>query len=833
MRRQRTEGSAMRYLEAFFQDVRYAIRALLRTPIFSLTALAALAIGIGANTAIFSVVDTVLLKPLPYPDADRIVFFFVSTPSGPSYGGSATKFNALRRQAELFEDIAAAEYQGAALNLTGGAYSEQVRSIRVSADYFHLFGVPFVHGRGFVADEDRPGGDRVAILSYRLWQRHFGGAANTVGKTISLGGMPYTVVGIADATFATELNSPPDIWLPFQISAASTDHSHYFTVMARLKFGVTLDAANSQLQLATAEFARRFPNIMGPRDRFAALPLQDGIVTDVRLSLLVLAGAVSFVLLIACANVANLLLARAAGRRHEIAVRAAIGAGRGRIIRQLLTESILLSFIGGVLGLGLGHTGVRLLLAVNPGNIPRIGGDSSSIVMDWRLLVFTGTVSLITGILFGLIPALQMSGENLSSALKAATQRFGGSYRQNKAQALLVIGETALALVLLIGTALMIRTFFALRTVDLGFDPQNILTMRMSLAGTRFKTTSDVNQLVREGLRRLEATSGIVSAGASYSLPPGGAFGIPFSIVGKAPANGRYDGRGWIAASPSYFEVFKIPILRGRAFNKGDDAGTEPVAIISDAMARRFWSKGNPLGERIIIGRGYGPEFEEPTRTIVGVVGDVHDFGIKGSPGPIVYVPMAQITDGVTLLTTQISSLAWVARTRVAPHSFRSPMEHELRRASGGLPVANIRSMKEIVSHSTANADFTTTLVAIFGCSALLLAAIGIYGVMAYTVRQRTQEFGIRMALGADSSNIRNMIVVQGMRLASIGIAIGIFAALGLTRAIDSFLYGVNPQDPVIFIGVPAFLGIVALISVLVPACRATQTDPITALRCE
>lgn len=821
----------MRYIEALIQDVRYAIRTLRKTPIFSLTVLAALAIGIGANTAIFSVVDTVLLKPLPYPDASRIVYFFVTTPGGKSYGGSASKFNALRNQDALFDDISAAEYQGAILNLTGIGFPEQVKSIRVSANYFHLLGVPFVSGRGFTAQEDSPGGNHVAILSYRLWRSHFKGDPAIVGKAVSLGGLSYTVVGIAGASFVTELNSPPDIWLPFQISPSSTDHAHYFTIMARLKPGVTLDTANARLQSTTSEFARRFPNIVGPRDRFTAQSLQDGTVSDVRLSLMIFAGAVSFVLLIACANVANLLLARAAGRHHEIAVRSAIGAGRGRLIRQLLTESLLLSFIGGALGLALGHTGIRLLLSMNPGDIPRISGDSASIVMDWRLLLFTATVSLLTGILFGVIPALQASRVNLSSVIRAANQRFGSG--RNKTQAFLIIGETALALVLLVGAALMMRTFFALRTVELGLDPQNVLTMRMSLAGTRFKTTADVNQLIAEGIRRMEGTSGIVSAAASYNLPIGGVFGIPFTIVGQPPVSSGYHGRGWRAASPHYFEVFKIPVLRGRTFNEGDRTGSEPVAIVSAAMVRRFWPNGNPIGERIVVGHGYGPEFEEPARTIVGVVGDVHDFGFKETPGPVVYVPMSQVPDGVTSLATRVSSLLWAARTTTAPYSFRVPIETELKLASSGLPVANIHSIKDIVSRSTAQTDFTTTLVSIFGCSALLLAAIGIYGVMAYSVRQRTREFGIRMALGADRTRIRDMIVARGMGLAAIGIMIGILASFALTRFMESFLYGVKPQDPLAFIGVAIFLAIVQCIAVLVPATRATRTDPMAALRSE
>jgi len=554
------------HVEAFLHDIRYTLRALRKTPAFAATALAALALGVGANTAIFSVVNTVLLRPLAYPDADRIVLFFQTTPAGPNYGASATKFNLLRRQTTAFQDVSAYEYRGAGLNLTGGANPEQIHGIRVSADYFRLFGAPFALGRAFTAEEDRPNAAHVAILSYGLWQCRFAADPQMAGKTISLSGVPYTVVGIAGPTFNTELDTPPDIWLPFQIDPASRDHAQYFNVVARLRPGVALGIANARLQFAADEFRRIFPNIMGPRDGFAIQQFQDAIVSDVRPSLLVLAAAVGFVLLIACANVANLLLVRATGRRREIAVRAAIGALRGRIVRQLLTESLALSVLGGALGLALGLGGVRALLAVDPGDLPRIGEHGAAIAMDWRVVAFTAFLSLATGVLFGLIPALDVSRADLTAALKAGGGRSGASPYQKKTRALLVASEVALALVLLIGAALLIRTFAALSAVDPGFDRRN-------LAGSRIRTTSDVNQLVADAVHRIEALPAVARAGASYSLPLEGAFGIPYNIVGRPSTGARYDGRGWMAVSTA---ISMYPKSRYCAGAPSPIATTEP-----------------------------------------------------------------------------------------------------------------------------------------------------------------------------------------------------------------------------------------------------------------
>ena len=819
-------------MQTFFQDVRYALRQLRKAPGFTLVAVLTLAVGIGANTAIFSVVNAVLLKPLTYPDPDRIVQFLLTSPQGSGPVASATTFNIWREQSNVFENVSAYDFQGPGLNLTGGTYPEQVKGIHVTADYFRLFGAQTAMGRTFSDNEDRPHGAHVVVLSYGLWQRRYGGDPNIVGKTISLGDETYEVIGVLSRDFVTD--PPPDLWLPFQFDPNSNDQAHYFLSAARLRPGVTVQQANAQLKLSADEFRRKYPGTMEPQEGFAVQPMRDAMVQVVRSSLWVLIIAVGFVLLIACANVANLLLIRATGRKREIAVRAALGAGRARIIRQLLTESVLLSLMGGILGFVLGFIGVRALLSLSPGDIPRIGENGAAVGIDWRVLVFTAVVSVLTGVLFGLIPAFNISRREVVSALKENTVRSGGSLRQNKTRSVLVVSETALALVLLIGAGLLIRTFIALRGVDPGFDAKNVLTMRMSLTGPRFEKAAGVAQLSRDGVEKLNALPGVEDSAATCCVPLQGGFGLPFSIVGRSANDSTsHGGGGWLTISPDYFRVFKIPLLRGRFFTDQDSGGTAGVAIINETMARRFWPKGDPLIDHILIGHGVGPEFDEPPRQIVGIVGDVRESSLGEDPGPMMYIPNAQVTDGVTALNARIAPVAWVVRTKVAPNSLRDAISNALRDASGGLPVANVHPMDEVVVRSTARADFNMLLLTIFAGSALLLAGIGLYGLMAYSVQQRTQEIGIRMALGAERATVRSMVVLQGLRLAVIGALIGLIAAFGLARLLASFLFRTKTWDPLSFTIVPAFLIAIALLAVWVPAQRAVRVNPVNALRYE
>ncbi len=820
-------------MDNFLRDLKHALRMFVQSPAFALAAVAALTLGIGVNTAIFSVVNAVLLRPMPFPDPDRMVFFMSTSPQGSGPAASPAKFQHFREQSDVTDTVAA--FNQGVINYTDGSFPEQFRSGRVSSEFFKLFGAQTILGRTFTAEEDRPGGDRVVILSNGLWATRFNSDPAIVGKPISLGGVPYTIVGVlGEFHFEDFGGQPPQLWTPFQLDPTTRDQGHYFQSAGRVKAGVTLEQAQAKLQLSAKEYTTKFPNALGPNGGFNVEPIGQVLVRNVRQSLFVLAGAVGFVLLIACANVANLLLVRATGRKREVAIRAALGGSRGRIIAQVLTESLVLSIFGGVLGLALGTLGIRALLSVNTAGLPRVGQDGALVGMDWRVVAFTLGVSLATGLLFGLIPALQSSKTDLTSTLKETGGRSGTGFRQNKTRAVLVVTEVALALTLLIGSALLIRSAVALSQVNPGFDPSNVLTMRMSLAGPRYQASANVDQVVREGVDRLKLLPGVVAAAGTCCVPLQGGYGLPFIISGRPLTDGPFHGGGqWINVSPGYFDVFKIPVKKGRAFNDRDDSVAQAVVIINEAMATQFWKDKDPLNERITIGKGVMREFaSEQERIIIGVVGDTRDGGLNRQPGPAMYIPQAQVPDLANALNLGIAPMGWVVRTAGDPYLSSTAIQEALRQSTG-LPVSQVRSMLEVVSISMSRQRFNMWLMSIFGASALLLAAIGIYGLMAYTVEQRTQEVGIRLALGAETSAVRRMVVVQGMRLAFVGVAVGLAASFGLARLMTTFLYQVTATDPLVFTGVPIVLSLVALVAVWLPARRASRIDPIVALRYE
>ena len=801
-------------------DVGHAVRMLRNAPGFTIAVVAALALGIGANTAIFSVVNTVLLKPLTYPDADRMADFLVRSSGLANNLHCIPEFHFFERQTNLFKEVVAYDNAGPGFNLTGGR-PEQAHGIHVTEGYFRVYGAPVALGRTFTPQEDSPHGGKEVVLSYGLWQRRFGGDQGIVGKSLSVGNEPYTVVGVIGKDFVADPQA--DLWLPFQFDPVSRDMNVFFEVTGLLRPGVTVAQVNAELRAASPEYHREFPNTDW-RPYFTVGPLRDSIIGDARSSLLMMLGAVGLVLLISCANVANLLLVRATVRKREFAIRSALGAGRARIMRQLLTESVLLSLSGGISGMALGILGIRALLAVSPAGLPRIGEDGSAIGMDWRVLGFTLGVSLVTGILFGLFPAFSTSRSDLNSTLKESSNRSGTGFRQGKARSLLVISEVSLALVLLIGAALLIRTFIALHDVGPGFDAHNVLTMEMSLNGQRYQSTAGMAQLLRDGRERLNAIPGVELSAAGFWRPIDVEDGTAFQIVGRPTPKGCC-GSQWMSISPGYLSLFKIPLLRGRDFTENDNANAPNVDLINEAWARKYWPNEDPIGKQIRHG--------ERVETIIGIVTDFHYSGLAQPASPMIIAPIAQVTDDYNAAYANIQPLFWLVRTHGDPHVAIPAVSEQLRIASRGFPVAHIRTMQEVMGRSTARENFNMLLLTVFGAVALLLAAIGIYGLMSYSVAQRAHEMGIRMALGADRTTIRKLVVWQGMRLAIVGVVTGVAASFGLTRLLSTFLFGVKPWDPAVFVSAPLILAATALLAVWLPAVRASKVDPMQALRTE
>jgi putative ABC transport system permease protein len=821
-------------LHTLLRDVKHALRMFVSSPAFALAAVAALTLGIAVNTAIFSVVNAVLLRPLPFPQADRVVFFMSTGPNGPGFpAASPAKFAHFQQQTQVTE--LASAFTNFLVNYTDGSFPEQLRAGRVSADFFRLFGAQTMMGRTFSTEEDRPRGDKVAIVSRTFWEDRLQGDPQIVGKAISLGGVPHTVIGVLNEfEFGDMFNQPVQVWVPFQLDPDSADHGHYFQSAGRLKNGVTIEQAQARLQASAADFQARFKGALGPQGGFSVERVGEVLVRNVRQSLFVLVGAVGFVLLIACANVANLLLVRATGRKREIAIRAALGGSRGRIISQVMTESLVLAVIGGALGLLVGVLAIRAMLSINTAGLPRIGQDGVLVGVDWRVLGFTTVLSLATGLIFGLIPAIQSSKSDLTTTLKETGGRSGTGFRQNKTRSILVVTEVALALTLLIGSALLIRSAIALGRVEPGFDAGNVLTMRMSVTGPQFDSSQSVDLMIRNGSERLRAVPGVLNAAATCCVPLQGGYGLPFVIAGRPLTDGPFHGGGgWINITPGYFDVFKIPIKQGRDFTERDDSVGPPVVIINEAFANQFFKDQDPLAQRLIIGRGVMREFAtEGERQIIGVVGDTRDGGLQQRPQPAMYIPQAQVPDAANALNLGLAPIGWVVRTQGDPYALSESIQEALRQSTG-LPVSQVRSMAEIVVRSTSRQRFNMWLMAIFGASALLLAAIGIYGLMAYSVEQRTQEIGIRLSLGADGGAVRRMVIVQGMRLALVGVALGLAASWGLARFMGSFLFEIEARDPLVFVGVPVLLTIVAFLAVFLPAMRASKVDPIVALRYE
>ena len=822
-------------------DVRLAVRLLAKAPSFSLVVLATLVLGIGANTAIFSVANAVLFRPLAVPDEQRLVRITTSYAASSKPIATLPHFNVLREQSAVFDELAAHRLDF--LNLASTVESEQIPVARVTASFFRAFAARVAYGRAFGDGDDRPHAGHVVVLSNSIWVRRFGGDPRVVGRQLTLGSDPYTIVGVLPPFDPEQFDQLPDAWIPFQIDPDTQDLGGEFCVITgQLKAGITIDAARAQLANASDAYRRLHPGRAVPRSEFLVLPIRDAIVGNVRPAMMALIAAVTVVLLIACANIANLLLMRATLRQREMAIRTAIGASRGRLFQQLLTESLVLSLVGGALGLLVGVASVRALLAVYPESnpfvlanagvtIPRIGTHGTGIAIDWHLLLFTVVASLGSGLAFGILPALHAARSDVSATLKQEGAQVTTARSLARARDALVVAQLAIALMLGIGAALLVRTSIALNAVDPGFDPHHVLTLRMSVSNTPFERRSGIDHLTRQGTAQLRTLPNVVAASTTCCVPFETVWQLPFTMVSSNSAH-RGGLVGWTFVSPGYFEVLHIPIVRGRDFDEHDDGAEAGVVIINQAMAERYWPSSDPLGDSILVGRGVRPDYEvDPIRRVIGIVGNVRDANLTRNPRAAMYVPVAQVPDGVTALNVRLLPLTWIVRTRGEPYAAQTPIDAELRRVSGGVPMARVRSMDDVLSETTARSRFGMWLMTSFGVVATLLSAIGIYGLLAYSVQQRVPEIGIRVSLGADPWRVGGMILLQGMRLALAGITLGTLAAWNLAHLLASFLFGVAHRDPLVFALVPALLATVALAATAVPMIRAARIEPSEALR--
>jgi len=797
------------------QDLRFGIRMLLRRPGFAAVAVITLALGIGANTMIFSVVNAVLLNPLPFPDSARLVRI------GESHSKNKANFTYasfldLGNETESLENIAAARFWSD--NITDGGEPEQVSIMLVSANFFPALGVPPQLGRTFLPEDDTQGRDNVVVLSNGLWQRRYGGDPNLIGKTIKIGGRERTVVGVMPASFRSNVifSGQYDLWAPLVAGGLLHDNrrSHLLAVIARLKPRATIARAEGELNAVAAGIEQRNPGVDDPGLAVTVVGLQERLVAPMRPALIVLLCAVGCVLLIACANVANLLLARSAGREREMAVRLALGASRWRIARQLLTESALLGLTGGAAGLLLAVWGVDSITAFAPGNLPRI----DEVRIDGRVLAFTLVASLLTGILFGLAPALQLPSLSIHEVIKDGSRGSTGT-RRRWLRHFLVVSEVAVALVLLIGAGLLLNSFRRLQQVDRGFDARNLLTLNLTLS--RYSTTAQQVAFLRQVLERTAQIPGASAVGLTSTLPLSGGPATDFVIEGRPPLElGQEPSADIRIIDPNYFRAMGIPLRAGRPLADSDSPDAPKVMVINENMARRFWPDENPIGKRVTM-KDWGPPL---TGEIVGIAGDIKADGLESETRPMLYWNYQQfpvIFDTI------------VVRTESDPLSLVAAVKSQIWSVDAEQPIATVATMEQLLASSVAPRRFNMLLIGVFAVVALTLAAIGIYGVISYTVSQRTHEIGIRVAMGARRLDVLKLVVGQGMGLGISGIAVGLLAAFGLTRLMSSLLFGVTATDPLTFTAIPLILMGAALAACFVPALRATKVDPMVALRYE
>jgi putative ABC transport system permease protein len=807
-------------MQTLIQDLRYGARTLLKKPGFMLIAVITLAFGIGANTAIFTIVNAVLLRPLAYPESERLVEIGRAFDGGAAGALNEPKFVFLRDHAQSFEAITGIQ-RGSDLYLSDGSEAEYVGQLRVTADFFRTLGVAPAIGRGFTAEEDSPAGERVAILGDELWRSRFGADAGMVGRKTTLNGVAYTVVGIMPPGF--EYVGPPDVILPMRVNRVSQNEGYNWTVIGRLKRGVTQDQARSETLALFDKFGAISPSQYEKgKVEHRLMIWRSSMTADVQKLLWILLGAVGLVLLIACANVANLQLTRAAGRRKEVAVRMALGAGGWRVVRQLLTEGVMLALVGGAAGLLLAVWGLEGTMALLPKDmIPR----AEEINMDWRVLLFTLGASLLTGVISGLAPALQTLRVDVIRNLKEGAGKTGADVARGRLRGALVVAEIALALTLTVGAGLLLRTFANLRGVEKGFDARNTLTFNISPRGQRYDTVAEMNELYRRALERFRSLPGVEAAALTNQLPLDGQFNMPYMLAGQSEPTSAAQYR---LISNDYFNVMKMSLRLGRQFGAGDVVGSEPVIIINEAFARRNFANVEPLGQVVYVccgGRG-----DPAMRRVVGVVSDTKQRNLINPAPQTVFIPIGQAVES---MKEQIRYASFAMRATGDPFALSAAVRSEMRQLDAAVPVQGLRSMEQLVSRSVAPQRFHMSLLGLFAALGLVLAAVGIYGVMAYGVSQRTHEIGLRMALGARGSDVMKMVVRRGMALAAVGVAIGLIASYALTRLMKTLLFGVSATDPLTFAVMALSLGLIALLACWIPARRAAKVDPMIALRCE
>jgi putative ABC transport system permease protein len=802
-------------MENLFKDLRYGARSFLKRPGFVAIAVSTLALGIGATTAMFTVVNSVLLRPLQLPEPERIVLLEGVNPRLGITQSNMSEPDILdwQQQSQSFEQISGFASGGAVLST--GEEAERVRAGYVSPEFFPLFRTNALHGRWVLAGDVQEGVQPVAVISYALWQRAFGGAASIVNSNVTISGRSTTIVGIMPAGF--NFPGEAELWIPFQLSPTEERYNRSVSAVARLKPGVPLSQAQTEMDTINERLAQNYAET---NDGWGArlTELRERLVGELRTSLMILLGAVAFVLLIACANVANLLLARAAYRQKEIAVRTALGASRARVVRQLLTESVMLSIVSGLLGLGLSVWLLKLLVAISPPDTPRI----DEIGIDMRVFVFTLAVTIVAGLLFGLVPALHTSRPDLNETLKESGRQGSVGGSRNRIGSLLIISEIALSFVLLVGAGLLIKSFIRLRQMDPGFNSENVLAMRLTLMPGKYAQGEPRAQIYRQLTEQVKATPGVQSAAAILSVPLGG---DSFNVWRGALPEGRPATRDagtlaqYLVITPDYFQVLQVPLKAGRAFNDHDNLQSTKVIIVNDKLARQLWPGEDPIGKRFTI----WPD-ENFLREVVGVVGETK-ASLDKDTGNQMYVPYAQ--------DATWGSLALVARTAGEPTALAGAVRESIRSVDKAIPIYNVRTMEDVVAVSTAPRRVPMQLLSVFAGVAMLLAMLGIYGITSYYVTQRTHEIGVRMALGAQIVDVLELVLRRAMLLAVIGIGIGIVGAVAVTRYLTTLLFGVKPIDVITFGGVALVLIAVALIACFLPARRAAKIDPLVALRYE